>query len=293
MLPIAVSNSILEFLKNSSGKDVSLFQASPLGGGCINEALKLQSTEGFFFIKYNLAASYPGMFEREAEGLNLLSATNEIRIPEVIHSDIEGTYSYLLLEFIETGGKVQNFWEVFGKSLALLHNHSKPLYGLQNDNYIGSLPQSNRTHPDWNSFFVMERLEPQVKMCRDKGEIGSQLVRQFEIVYSKLPNLIPEEKPALLHGDLWNGNYIVDEGGNPCLIDPAVYFGHREVDLAMTRLFGEFSPLFYESYNAASPLEKGWEQRADIFNLYPLLVHVNLFGGGYISEVKQIINRFI
>jgi fructosamine-3-kinase len=130
-----------------------------------------------------------------------------------------------------------------------------------------------------------------VKMARNSGEVNQQTVNQFEFLYHRLENLIPAELPSLLHGDLWSGNYMVDEIGNPCIIDPAVYYGHREVDLAMTRLFGGFPEAFYSGYHHAYPLENGWEQRPDIHNLYPLMVHVNLFGGGYISDVKRILNR--
>ena len=264
-----------------------------MGGGCINDAVKIQSTTGIFFVKYNLEATYPAMFAREAAGLQLLREAGEIRIPEVLHFDTAEKYSYLLLEYISTGNQARNFWNIFGHALAAVHKHTQALFGLDHDNYIGSLPQSNRQHSDWTDFFILERLEPLVSKARDKGEISPQLVKQLESLYIKLPRLIPSEKPSLLHGDLWNGNYRVDDKGNPCLIDPAVYYGHREMDLGMTRLFGGFSPQFYDSYDNAFPLEQGWESRVDLFNLYPLLVHVNLFGGGYASQVKQIVSKFV
>jgi protein-ribulosamine 3-kinase len=293
MLPLPVSKSIAAFLTGRTGENVLLKSTESLGGGCINNAAKVSTTVGVFFVKYNTAASYPQMFALEANGLQLLRDADEIRVPEVIHYDTAENFSFLLLEFITSENRVHHFWSIFGRALASLHKHTNSFFGLDHDNFIGSLSQRNRLHKDWTGFFVTERLEPMVKQARDKGEISTHLVNQFECLYNKLSGYLPEEKPALLHGDLWSGNYMVDDKGDPCLIDPAVYFGHREMDLAMTRLFGGFSPQFYESYNHAFTLEKGWEERLDIMNLYPLMVHVNLFGGGYVSEVKQILDHFV
>jgi protein-ribulosamine 3-kinase len=293
MLPLAVSKSIVDFLHCRKKKSVTINSTVSLSGGCINDARKILTSDGVFFIKYNLAEAFPRMFESEAAGLNLLRDAGEIHIPEVIHHGTAGKYAYLLLEFITSENRSHQFWSQFGRSLAALHKHSQTSFGLNHDNYIGSLPQSNRPNQDWDSFFILERLEPMARKARDKGEVTSHIIGQIEAVGAKLSNIVPIEKPALLHGDLWSGNYIVNTKGSPCLIDPAVYYGHRETDLAMTRLFGGFSPEFYESYQNAFPLEKGWEKRADIFNLYPLLVHVNLFGGGYVSQVKQILDYYI
>lgn len=293
MFPTPIADRLLEYLNESSGQQVTLLSSSSLGGGCINNAMKVQTSIGTYFLKFNHAEAYPGMFAAEASGLQLLAEANEIRIPEVVFSDDQESYTFLVLEYINPGDRIRTFWESFGKALASLHKHSAEFFGLDNDNYIGSLPQRNHRHPDWTTFFILERLEPLLRQARNKGEANAQLIRQFERLFSKLNSLIPPDKPALLHGDLWNGNYMVDEKGFPCLIDPAVYFGHREVDLAMTRLFGGFPPHFYESYDHAFPLEKGWEERTDVFNLYPLLVHVILFGGGYAADVKRILNHFV
>jgi len=291
MLPPVVANHIEEWLSGATGKPVTIKSSASLGGGCINNALKIQTTAGVFFIKYNLAATYPEMFRKEAMGLKILAGAGQIRVPDVIAAETADKYDYLLLEYVESGTKTYNFWEQFGHSLAALHKHTQADFGLDHDNYIGSLPQRNRKHAAWTEFFILERLEPMVIMARNSGEMNQQTVNQFESLYHRLEKLIPAEPPALLHGDLWSGNYMVDDRGNPCIIDPAVYYGHREVDLAMTRLFGGFPEAFYSGYNSAFRLENGWEQRPDIHNLYPLMVHVNLFGGGYISDVKRILNR--
>jgi fructosamine-3-kinase len=176
-------------------------------------------------------------------------------------------------------------------SLAKLHEVKSDQYGLDHDNYIGSLAQSNTKHPDWKSFFITERIQPQLKLAMEKGLIDMEMIKQFESFFDHFDDLIPEEPPALLHGDLWNGNYLVSNSGKAALIDPAVYFGHREMDLAMTKLFGGFDAEFYQAYNEKFPLKKGWEKRIPIHNLYPLLVHVNLFGSGYVSQIKLILNN--
>ena len=164
-------------------------------------------------------------------------------------------------------------------------------FGLDHDNYIGSLAQSNKKHADWISFFMEERIRPQLKLAMDKKLIDEGTVKQFDKLFDHFDRLIPKEKPALLHGDLWNGNFLVSDSSRAALIDPAVYFGHREMDLAMTTLFGGFDSEFYRAYDEVFPLEKGFEKRVDIHNLYPLLVHVNLFGGGYVRQVKAVLNN--
>ncbi|MEM9024402.1 MAG: fructosamine kinase family protein, partial [Bacteroidota bacterium] len=163
---------------------------------------------------------------------------------------------------------------------------------LERNNYIGSLPQTNTPRPDWTSFFIEQRLEAQCRMARDAGAIGPELLRAFDRAFHRLDGFFPEEPAALLHGDLWMGNFLCTSDGKPMLIDPAVYGGHREMDLAMTRLFGGFAPAFYQSYADTYPLENGWEERVPIANLYPLMVHVNLFGGHYVQQVAQCLRRF-
>ena len=200
--------------------------------------------------------------------------------------------AFLLLEHIEGGLKNTAFWEDFGRSLARLHATTNERFGLERDNYIGSLKQTNTPYAYWDVFFNHCRLEPQVKMARDKQRLGMGEVLRFERLYMKLAALFPPEPPALLHGDLWSGNFLCDQFNKPALIDPAVYFGHREMDIAMTKLFGGFEPAFYSAYNAERPMEQGWEERVDLCNLYPLLVHVNLFDGGYAQQVRDVLIRF-
>jgi protein-ribulosamine 3-kinase len=188
--------------------------------------------------------------------------------------------------------KKTNYWKDFAQKLAQLHKNTAPIFGLDHDNYIGSLPQSNRQTQKWTDFFISQRLEPLVTKAVASGLLDSQTAQRFDRLFSKLDQLIPEEKPALLHGDLWSGNVMTDEHGEVCLIDPAVYYGHREVDLAFSTLFGAFHGEFYEAYNEAFPLEKGWKQRIDLFNLYPLLVHLILFGRSYYHQVISTLEKF-
>ena len=185
-----------------------------------------------------------------------------------------------------------NFWENFGRGLAKLHKTTSDYFVLDHNNYIGSLTQSNRKRDNWIDFFVEERLGFQLKLARDSHLIDSGVLSAAEGLFNRLNEIIPKEQSSLLHGDLWSGNFMLGDQGEACLIDPAVYYGHREMDIAMTKLFGGFDHQFYEAYNQEFPMEKGWEQRMDICNLYPLLVHVNLFGGGYVSQLTSILKRF-
>jgi fructosamine-3-kinase len=264
----------------------------PLSGGCINHVHRLDTSGGAFCIKFNIKDTYPGMFESEAAGLTELARAGEIRVPGVISTGSSENYSYILLEFIHSSSRSPDFMEDFGRSLARLHRHKNPVYGFTTDNYMGSLPQKNREHSDWISFFIEERLERQVHMAIDKDYLSAGDLDHFKRLYDWLPGILFAEEPTLLHGDLWGGNYMVSEKGRACLIDPAVYYGHREVDLAMTMLFGGFSPDFYRAYDEEYPLGKGWRSRLDIYNLYPLLVHLNLFGISYLGSIREIITRF-
>jgi fructosamine-3-kinase len=213
-------------------------------------------------------------------------------IPDVLLCEETGDYSFLLLNFLESIEPLKDFWQIFGFQMASLHRKSSTEFGLDHDNYIGSLNQSNRRHRSWIEFMIIERIQPQIKMAMDSKRFGSRDIRQIDSLCKKLPDIIPEELPALLHGDLWSGNFMTGVDGLPVIFDPAVYYGHRETDIGMTKLFGGFSPQFYEAYNDSFPMEKGWENRIAINQLYPLLVHVNLFGGGYVEEVRKITGKF-
>jgi fructosamine-3-kinase len=288
----ALLSKIESSVSSARGKAVTIQSATPLGGGDINKAFRLSTSSGPFFMKFNSASRYPGMFEKEAAGLHLLGATGEIRVPTVITHGQAGDDIFLVLEHLNSSSRKATFWSDFGTALARMHRHTSDSFGLDHDNYMGSIPQSNRKHLNWADFFTLERLEPMVRMARNDGFLIRDSISAFDRLYRRLPDIFPGEPPALIHGDLWTGNHMVDEHGNACLIDPAVHYGHREMDIAMSRLFGSFAPEFYEAYHAGYPLEKGWRERVDICNLYPLLVHVNLFGEGYVGSVERIVGRF-
>ncbi len=284
--------TVEELLSQKFGKIVNILSTSPVGGGSINDAYRIVTSIGEFFVKKNSASRYPGMFEKEASGLELLANTNEIDMPKVVAFGSKSDESFLILNFIQSAEMQDEFWEDFGHRLANLHKHSHDSFGLNHDNYIGSLTQFNRFHKSWADFFREERLEAQVKLARDQGRMGRETVNSFSRFYAKIDELFPKEPPALLHGDLWSGNFMVNQNGLAVIIDPAVNYGHREMDLAMSQLFGGFDASFYEAYQRNFPLENGWQQRLDYYNLYPLMVHVNLFGGSYLESVKRILVRF-
>jgi protein-ribulosamine 3-kinase len=264
----------------------------PVGGGSINEAYKIEAVNGAFFLKVNDAEKYPGMFDAEADGLKLLREGSQFKIPEVKAIGSNGKTCFLLLQWVGQGLKSSKAMYQAGALLAGMHKRSNSLFGLSQDNYIGSLSQSNKQFDCWPAFFSEERLRPLLKAAIDKKLLNANILEAFERLSLKLDDVFPKEPPALLHGDLWSGNFMVSDGGIPCVFDPAVYYGHREMDIAMTKLFGGFSEEFYCGYTDSYPLKKGWEARIEICNLYPLLVHVLLFGGGYARQVEQIIGRF-
>jgi protein-ribulosamine 3-kinase len=238
-----------------------------------------------YFLKTNSASAFPSMFEKEANGLTALIANSKLQIPNCIKHSVVDDQQYLLLEWIERGNPGKDFWEDFGIALAEMHKKPQANFGFEEDNFIGSIHQSNARHNSWSKFYTEERILPLTnKLGSDK-----KLVENF---CSKLDDLFPKESPSLLHGDLWSGNFMCAANGKVCIYDPAVYYGHREMDLGMTKLFGGFDERFYEAYNATYPLEKDWEKRIPLTQLYPLLVHAVLFGGGYVGSAKEILNNY-
>lgn len=272
-----------------SAIDGKIRTVGQVSGGDINVARRLSTSSGDFFLKMNTGKAARTMFEVEQKGLERLASAKVIRIPSVIAVVSAGNLSGLLMEYFETGHRGEGFWEKFGSTLAELHRCSAQAFGLDHDNFIGSLPQPNGRHERWSEFYIHQRLLPQIKMAVASGQMNSKDESDFETLFRKLPDLCPEELPALVHGDLWSGNFLVDSGGSPALIDPAVAYAHREMDLAMSRLFGGFSRDFYRAYEEAWPLEPGFEKRLPVYQLYYLMVHVNLFGGSYVRSVRNIL----
>lgn len=292
MLPKSIENSIIKYLEKQNFPKAVIMSARPVSGGSINHAYRLKTLTGNLFLKYNDASFFPEMFEKEARGLNLLRSAGAIEIPEVLLVERTQEHTFLLLEYVDSMSEADNFWDDFGEKLAALHKTKAEKFGLDHSNYMGSLFQYNDFHADWTEFFIIERLERQIKMAREDGKILRGDVAAFERLFLRLDEIFPKTKPSLIHGDLWSGNFMVGASGNACLIDPAVYYGHPEIDIAMSTLFGGFSERFYEAYNRHNTLEKGWRSRLPVYNLYPLMVHVNLFGGVYLESVRQTLKRF-
>lgn len=279
-------------LFQSLGRNVRVKSSRFMSGGCINNTLKLETGEGPFFIKWN-NDSDNDMFEKEVMGLQLLENQKILNLPHVLGTGIADGKNFLLLSFIQKAPPAKEFWKSFGQSLAGLHRVSSPKFGLTHNNYIGRLPQNNEQLDNWIDFFIEKRLEVQLGLAIYNRLVDKDFAKRFRMIYAQLPGLIPEEPPSLLHGDLWSGNFMSGNDGLPFLYDPAVYYGHREIELAFTRLFGGFDKSFYENYHEVFPLEHGFEQRIDIYNLYPLLVHVNLFGTSYLSGINQTLRKYL
>ncbi len=276
----------LEAWFNTNGIDSSKSRQN-VSGGCISEALRIDSPQGPLFVKFRQHAP-PRFYEAEAEGLDYLHLACNLKVPEVIaYGD-----RFIVMNFIQPAPHAAHFWEELGHQLALLHACERDQFGFINDNYCGETRQVNTLDVDGHHFFAQCRLLFQARMAWDNGKLEAMDMKAIERICERLPRLIPEQPASLLHGDLWSGNVHVSPEGKPVFIDPAVYFGWAEIDLAMTRLFGGFPERFYQAYQEQRPLERGWEKRLPLYNLYPLLNHLNLFGSGYQASVRDILKRF-
>jgi fructosamine-3-kinase len=262
----------------------------PVGGGCIHQTGRFDHSGKSYFLKWSSRAGK--MFETEEKGLKMLEMANDIVVPQVVGRGNVGGTDFLCLEFVSSGSVTSEFWKSFGRQLASLHRHTQAHFGLSHDNFIGRLSQPNKVNPDWVNFFITCRLVPQLEMAYANGLIGKEVVHQFDKLIAKLDQLMPLEEPALLHGDLWSGNFIANQYGRAVVFDPAVYYGHREAEIAFTKLFGGFDNSFHKAYQEIFPLQSGHIEREGLFNLYPLLVHINLFGASYLTGVLQTLKRF-
>jgi len=263
-----------------------------IAGGDVNQAFRVDlAGGGRVFVKHRADAP-AGVFTAEARGLGWLRVAGGPRVPEVVAVRDEAP-RFLALEWIERGSPGADHDEALGRALAALHGAGAASFGLEHDNFIATLPQSNAPASTWPEFYATRRLEPLVRRSADAGRLRPATVARFARLTDRLADLGgPAEPPARLHGDLWGGNAIVDAGGSPVLIDPAVYGGHREVDLAMMRLFGGFSPRVFDAYREAFPLAPGHDERVGLWQLWPLLVHVVLFGGSYAGSLERTLARY-
>lgn len=264
------------------------YRLQPLSGGDINDTALLTTDCGNrFCIKQNPAAA-DDFFAAEAAGLEAIAARTSLRVPEVICV----SKNFIVLEYIEAGKKASRYWQDLGEGLARMHIQTRRQFGFTVDNYCGLTPQRNPWLDDGHAFFRDYRILAQATMAFDRGLLNKTELRLLEDFAGRLEDLIPEQAPALLHGDLWAGNIHSDAEGKPVLIDPAAYYGWPEADIAMTLLFGGFAQRFYDSYLAVKPLPAGWRERASLYNVYHLLNHLNLFGGGYGSQAMAVVSRY-
>lgn len=261
---------------------------SAISGGDIARAYLLETDRGRFFAKWYDSPAGREMVRAEAGGLEALAASRSLRTPDVAGWADLDPGACLLLEYLSPRQAEAGDFERLGRGLAALHGNVMPLFGWQTDNFIGRLPQQNAPGSAWPDFYVSQRLLPQYRMARAGGLLSKKEVPGEELLTEKVRAWAPNPEPSLLHGDLWSGNYLIAESGDACLIDPAVYAGDAEVDLAMTRLFGGFPERFYRAYHEIRPEKPGMDWRIPLYQLYYLLVHLNLFGAGYASSVHRI-----
>lgn len=274
-------------LSNALGREFVIARKTALGGGCINDAWRIEDADGTpFFVKANRADQAP-VFEAEAAALEEMANTGTIRVPRPIICGSTGSQAYLVLEYIEFGRRGEG--AAMGRQLAALHRHTAERFGWNRDNVIGSTPQQNGWMDDWIDFYRDRRLRPQLELAQRNGHT----FHGADALLDRLPDFFEDYNPApsLLHGDLWGGNTGYTSDGDPVIFDPASYYGDRETDLAMTTLFGGFGSAFYEAYDDAWPRAPGWKQRIELYNLYHILNHANLFGSGYASQAQGMIDR--
>lgn len=296
---IHMAQSLQEAVLTVLGSDISIKGRQAVSGGDCNQAYALLlSDNSYLFMKENDLSGL-STFQSEAEGIDAIAKTKAIATPKMYAVGTEGKTSFLLIEHITTGTKSPHFWEDFGGAFANMHAYDTTgmvnggNYGWNKDNTIGFRPQINKAHETWVSFYRDCRIMPQVRDAASSGYLSLQDQRDADHLMERLEDLLTEPKhPSLLHGDLWSGNFMVNAHGDAVLIDPAVYVGHPEADLAMTRLFGGFHESFYRAYEEVSPLQEGAFDRLDLYHLYQLLNHLNQFGTSYLSSVQRILRKY-
>ncbi len=291
--PFAFQEAVARAISQASGERFTPATRQGVGGGCINNTEILEGGGRRYFVKSNDAARL-AMFEAEAAGLAEIAATNSVRVPRPICTGRHDGRAFLVLEYLDIGGGGGNSDALLGRQLAVMHRATHTRFGWRRANTIGSTPQINNEEDDWIVFYREHRLRFQLTLAAENGYRGS-LHAHGERLLERLPVFFCAytPPPSLLHGDLWGGNHATLADGTPVIFDPAVYYGDREADLAMTELFGGFGAGFYSAYRAAWPLDPGYRVRKDLYNLYHVLNHLNLFGGGYRGQAERLIDRLL
>jgi len=278
-------------ISDATSEQFDIKNYSSVGGGCINTAYRITSDSKSYFVKLNTVNKL-SMFEAEAEGLAELAKANAVRVPHAVCSGVVGSQAYIVMENLDLNG--HGSMQTFAEQLVKMHRYTHSQFGWHRENTIGSTPQHNDYKPDWQTFWKKHRLGHQLQLAKHNGA-NKRLLDKGERIQSDLDKFFSGYEPqaSLLHGDLWSGNYAFTSEGEPVTFDPATYYGDRETDIAMTELFGGFSHDFYAHYNAQWPLDDGYQIRKNLYNLYHILNHFNLFGGGYESQADGICSRLL
>ena len=282
---------IARAISQKIGQDFAIANTRSVGGGCINQSYKIEGNNTEYFVKLN-DASQVEMFAAEALGLKQMYATQTITVPQPICWDTADSSSYIVLKWLDLGRGNSQSWELMGRQLAQMHREGKAdRFGWSQNNTIGSTPQINDWMDNWADFFAEQRIGYQLKLAKRRGGNFPDTGKVVNAVRSRLADRQPQA--SLLHGDLWSGNAAISTDGAPVILDPATYYGDREADLAMTELFGGFPTAFYNGYNETWQLDSGYQQRKKIYNLYHVLNHFNLFGGGYANQAQRTIDDIL
>lgn len=281
-----IDPEVIDWLRDK--KRGEIIDVRLVSGGSFHQTLRIMTDNHHqFILKQNLHAP-ADMFYREVDGLETLQKVNGPFVPFVFHVGM----GFLLLEDMQPGPPCANFWQIYGRQMGRMHRHTQNYFGYHIDNYIGRSPQFNNHHISGFNFYRLRRLIPQIVWARNQSLIEARDVKHLDRFMFRLPELFPRQQASLLHGDLWSGNLITDQGGMPVLIDPAVYYGWAEADLAMAELFGSYPDEFYQAYQEVNPLVKGYRSRFPLYNLYHLLNHLNLFGRSYLAQIRDILSIF-
>lgn len=282
---------IAQAISRETEQEFAIANTKSVSGGCINQGYQVSSKDRTYFVKLN-DVSKVDMFAAEALGLKQMYATKTITVPQPVCWGTAANSSYLVLQWLDLGGGSNQSWTEMGRQLAAMHRvGTSKDFGWSRNNTIGSTPQINTWMDNWADFFAEQRIGYQLKLAQRRGGNFPESNRVVDLVRNKLTEWQPPV--SLVHGDLWSGNAAISSDGAPIILDPATYYGDRETDLAMTELFGGFPTAFYNGYNEAWELDSGYRQRKSIYNLYHVLNHFNLFGGGYASQAKTIIQRLL
>ena len=285
-----MNKKLVAHIESLIGEDIK--QCFSVSGGDIAEAFRIVTKSNVFFCKFHSSEHAFQMFQSEKDGLHAIRATKTVKAPEVYYCEPWEKGAILIMEFVEAGRSSDAGMAALGRQLAQLHLLESSSFGWNRDNFIGSLPQSNRRNSSWSDFYVSERLQPQLELSVKRGLLSNTELPPAGTMLTVMEELCGEVKPSLLHGDLWGGNYLISGDGTPYLVDPAVYEGHSEVDIAMSMLFGGFGNRFYSAYEELLPSDGRTQDRIKLYQLYYLLVHLNLFGVSYYSGVKAIIKSY-